>query len=389
MNYKKYINNLVNEIGYRSKEGYPDFNKLEHINIFKKILNEWNLDIKIKNILIENIIKIFESKKESDNVKIIRDKLGPKSANLSDDLIDKVIKKFNKYKENKKKIFMDNFRKNNKLDIKNITNFADFFEVNDLGVGYGEIMCLLSTKNSISGGTKKKDLEVKAGIYEVKKLDKQQFSLAGDGTPGNYNWGKFLNTYLGIIKNLPNSVLDLIKYSITNEYTSIEEIISYNGYPREASSKFIQNIYTSIFALSNFIEKFGNSDDTKILSVDDNHWLISSEDSKKIKKNTSIKLDILSNLDKKTDIDIHISLLKNLPWIKNNELFIENLNEIVNTYLDKIDGFVIFTSKNNVKIYTSSEIKEKFGLIRVSRGTFRLGLKNKDRIKKYKFISDQ
>lgn len=55
MNTNDLINELLSELSYRSKEGYPDFTKREHISILSEILDEWGLS-HIKSMLIRNLL---------------------------------------------------------------------------------------------------------------------------------------------------------------------------------------------------------------------------------------------------------------------------------------------------------------------------------------------
>ena len=143
----------------------------------------------------------------------------------------------------------------------------------------------------------------------------------------------------------------------------------------------------SIIALSKFVKDFGDVGDTKILSVDDKNWTISAKDSKKIKQHTNITLNILAKIDKKTDIDTHITKLKDLVWIKDDKLFIKHLNDIFDKYLSKIDGFVMFTKKGDVNIFKSSQMKKEYALVRIALGNFAAGVRNK--FNKHGYVAKQ
>jgi len=55
MNLNKFITKLLNEVSYRTKEGYPIFSNKEHIEILSEVLSEWGLD-SIQSELIQNLL---------------------------------------------------------------------------------------------------------------------------------------------------------------------------------------------------------------------------------------------------------------------------------------------------------------------------------------------
>ena len=65
MNYfKEFIEDLLTEVSYRTKEGVVDFNNPTHIGIFSEVLDERGLS-EIKHELIQNLFEADEEK-ESD-----------------------------------------------------------------------------------------------------------------------------------------------------------------------------------------------------------------------------------------------------------------------------------------------------------------------------------
>ncbi len=52
---KNFIEKLLAEWSYRTREGYPVITNEEHIRVLSEILNEWNLD-EIKDELIQNLL---------------------------------------------------------------------------------------------------------------------------------------------------------------------------------------------------------------------------------------------------------------------------------------------------------------------------------------------
>ena len=55
MNLNKFITKLLNEVSYRTKEGYPILSNKEHILILSEVLSEWGLD-SIQSELIQNLL---------------------------------------------------------------------------------------------------------------------------------------------------------------------------------------------------------------------------------------------------------------------------------------------------------------------------------------------
>ena len=60
---KRFINKLLRELSYRSKEGYPILSKKEHLSIISDILTEWGLS-EIESNLIKNLTEGPEQDKE-------------------------------------------------------------------------------------------------------------------------------------------------------------------------------------------------------------------------------------------------------------------------------------------------------------------------------------
>lgn len=61
MDNNQFFEDILLELRYRSKEGYPDFSKPEHITILSEILTEWGLS-DIKYELIKNLLKEEDEK---------------------------------------------------------------------------------------------------------------------------------------------------------------------------------------------------------------------------------------------------------------------------------------------------------------------------------------
>lgn len=63
MDKNEFIEELLTELSYRSKKGYPDFNDSDHIQLMAEILDDWGLT-EIKDELINNIISEAPEDKE-------------------------------------------------------------------------------------------------------------------------------------------------------------------------------------------------------------------------------------------------------------------------------------------------------------------------------------
>lgn len=80
MNYfKQFIEDLLTEVSYRTKEGVVDFNNPTHIGIFSEILDERGLS-EVKNELIQNL---FEADEDGESDK--KDEIDPSEINVFDD----------------------------------------------------------------------------------------------------------------------------------------------------------------------------------------------------------------------------------------------------------------------------------------------------------------
>ncbi len=58
MNFSHFIDDLVTEISFRSKKGYPDFTNDEDISILSSILDEWGLS-DVKDLIIESLLNVI------------------------------------------------------------------------------------------------------------------------------------------------------------------------------------------------------------------------------------------------------------------------------------------------------------------------------------------
>jgi hypothetical protein len=67
MQTQNFISDLLNELSYRSNEGYPNLSNPQHISILSEILTEWGFS-DIKNELIQNILEGTDSEPKSDYV---------------------------------------------------------------------------------------------------------------------------------------------------------------------------------------------------------------------------------------------------------------------------------------------------------------------------------
>ena len=68
MNKYEFFTELLSELSYRSKEGYPILHNREQISILSEILDEWGYS-DIKNELIGNLLEAEEKSDEDKKYK--------------------------------------------------------------------------------------------------------------------------------------------------------------------------------------------------------------------------------------------------------------------------------------------------------------------------------
>ena len=218
------IDKILLEWSYRCPDGIVDVNDLNKKAILDQILKENNIDLEE----IGRPKKIQEPEVEPEqgtreSVLYTLKKIGVRSEALK-----KVGEILSNYDDNTFKNFLGKFRTYSIQDnIETIYDtFKDFYEIKDKGLGKGEVMMLIALKDSKSGGTASKDIEINGKIYEVKELATGEFSLAKDGYIGGTDYAKNLEL---LKKYLTPTILPSLDLNSEDEESVMSTINYYNS----------------------------------------------------------------------------------------------------------------------------------------------------------------
>ena len=329
------IDKILLEWSYRCPDGIVDVNDLNKKAILDQILKENNIDLEE----IGRPKKIQEPEVEPEqgtreSVLYTLKKIGVRSEALK-----KVGEILSNYDDNTFKNFLGKFRTYSIQDnIETIYDtFKDFYEIKDKGLGKGEVMMLIALKDSKSGGTASKDIEINGKIYEVKELATGEFSLAKDGYIGGTDYAKNLEL---LKKYLTPTILPSLDLNSEDEESVMSTINYYNSKGINNGSRgFINNLEKTCNIVKQHITK-NNVENINYISVGDKRISVSDEDYYKIKSGSGpVSISFGEEID---EVKLSLSKLNKHPWINNPKLVKDNLNTIWDNFLKNINGMLIF-----------------------------------------------
>jgi hypothetical protein len=326
------IDQILNEWSFRCHDGVVDMNDPKKKAILEEILKEFDLDEK-RGRPKKNI----EPEEDTSEIGQIISTL--KNAGLRKEALEAVKNKLLGYNEDQLSNFKSKFRSYTlNDDIGNLFNdFKDFYDVVFKGLGRGEVMLILGLKDSKSGGTSSKDIEINGKIYEVKELSNGEFNLASDGYITNT---PYLQNLSSLKKHLTKEVANVLEIE-DNERAIINQTIDYyteNG-PNNASRGFLNDLEKTCQILNKNISKT-NIQNVNYISVGGKKIAISDEDWNKIKAGSGpVTISFGDEID---ETKVNLSKLNTHPWVKNPSQVKGNLYDIWNNFLSKIDGMVFF-----------------------------------------------
>jgi hypothetical protein len=346
-------------------------NDPKKVSILNEILEEYNVDLDERGR--PKKAEIPETKPEDENSWEYVKYILKNEAGVKDESILKEIEAI--YNKENPSEFSKHFRKYNIEDIDKVFSiFKNYINVGSkkTGVGKGEFAVILGVADSKSGGTAEKDIAVgkdeydKEGniipknIYDVKELTK-----AGDLRTGSS--GYITNSKFQLDYNYLMSLLIAIDKNNGKEVSGIKkeirDLVNYfnEKYKKGNISEGILNrLKKLLLDLKEYkFEDEDKRDDISYIKVNGKKYEISNINKDESGNPTSITLGPEVKEQKSLIIK-----LKNHPWVKNpKELDIE-FNNLWLDYLKDIKGLVIYDD-NNLKLYTSDQLKTEFYPYRV------------------------
>jgi hypothetical protein len=358
----KVTDEILNEWSFRCHDGIVDLNDPKKLRILKEILEEEGIDL-LTEAEIGEIDKVIAVLKE---------------AGLRNEILEAVKAKLIGYDDIKFKDFLSKFRSYGIEDIGEITkNFQDFYNIITKGIGRGEVMLIIGLKDSKSGGTATKDIELNGKTYEVKELSGGEFSLASDGYITNSPYlanlnllKKYLNKNVVPLLNISDAEANIL-YKTIDYYTE-------NG-PNNASRGFINNLEKSCEILNKSI-KDAATEKINYISVGGNKIAVSDEDYEKIKAGSGpVTISFGSQVD---DAKVSLYKLDKHPWVNNPKVVKDNLNILWDNFLTKLDGMIFYNYSENASgiLMNTEEINNNFIPFRIVQNA--LVAKEKSKVKK-------
>jgi hypothetical protein len=370
------IDKILREWSFRCHDGIVDMNDPKKIDILNEILGEYGVDEAGRG----RPSKPLPPEDTSEIGQIISTLKG---AGLRKDALEQIKNKLLSYNEGQLADFKNNFRSYNINQTDEIFKYfgRDFYDVTFKGLGRGEVMLILGLKDSKSGGTSTKDIEIKGEdgnkTYEVKELAGGEFSLGSDGYIVNT---AYLQNLTSLKKYLTKEVANILDIT-DDERNTVNRTIDYyteNG-PNNASRGFLNDLEKTCQILNKNISK---TDIQKInyISVGGRKIAVSDEDLEKIKAGSGPVT--ISFGDEVDETKINLSKLDTHPWVKDPSLVKNNLYTIWNSFLDKIDGLIFFKYPNKPGgiLMNKKEVNSNFIPFRIVQNS--LLAKEKSGIKK-------
>ena len=353
---------ILNEWSFRCHDGVVDLNDPKKLRILKEILDENGIDL-LSEVEINEIDKIINTLQ---------------GVGIRKEALSSVRNILAQYDDAKFANFKNKFRTFSLDQVDEIyREFNDFFNIKTTGLGVGEVMLIMGLKDSKSGGTAAKDIELKDKTYEVKELSNGEFKLGSDGYITNTD---YLANLTSLKKYLNENVVSLLNINDSEKETLNRTIRYYteNG-PNNASRGFINDLEKSCEILNKSIAG-ATTEKINYISVDGKKVAVSDEDYDKIKAGSGpVTISFGNEL---TDAKVSLYKLDKHPWVNDPKLVKDNLNTIWIKFLDKLDGMVFYNYPGNPSgvFMGKEEINNNFIPFRINLNS--LTAKEKSSIKK-------
>lgn len=339
------IDKILNEWSFRCHDGIVNMDDPIKLSILKEILKEENINLTEQEEDFQSCKKILKTE-----------------ARLKDEIIDQIEKIYNDHPENQKS-FLQNFRLYdiNQENLSIIYSvYSDYFNIKSEGMGRGEVICLLGLKNSKSGGTIEKDLNIGGNIYDVKELSGNEFRTASGGYITNTPFKKRYDILIDILQQIAGpDLVDLKELNNSIIEDQIIKLITYYGETTAGNiSEGVLNIVKNLVKnLNDYFKTNKEYEDLVYVKIGTKKFAIDKETAEKIEKGEeSIKSINLGNELKKQEA--LLLKLKKHPWVSNPLEYKENLNIIWANYIKDITGLIIIDEedKTKVKLYSKEDL---------------------------------
>lgn len=347
------IDKVLLEWSHKTNKGYPDINSKEDMDLFESMFGfRLNEEEKTQDSLLES----FKERLSSLPTKVAEQALNI-YLGLDENKKVQIDKHLGKYSINR--------FKSNLNQVANI--FSPFFNIDEKGVGRGELLPLLTIKNSRSGGTADKDITVgdnpgEAKVIEVKELDaSNKFRTGKTGSIRDSKLDANVQTLIKLLKNLDNiPQIEQQKEVLLKYYETTYKFGS--GKP----DFFIKGIVNIVKKLKEI-----EFDSEEYVKIGGKRYTFTREDGNTIK--------LGSEMDK---IDVTITKLKRHPYYNNLKELSDNFEEVKNRYLESVDYLLLYPkgSKTPAGLFNTEEAKKIIQVYDVNAQNIRLMYDKKPRI---------
>ena len=358
---------ILNEWSFRCHDGIVDLNDPKKLRILKEILDENGIDLGKAR---PKKIKEPELEPEKDTIDyylwVLKNEANIKDQSVLDEIKEIYIR------NNDESNFKNNFRKKEDVNQSNLDEiynaFKAYIEVGSKkkGVGKGEYTVLLGLNKSKSGGTAEKDVLLGNKKFEVKELAGNEFRTGSGGSITNSTFQKNYNYLMELlskkvdIKNLESESEIEKQIKILVSYFKKEyKTGNVSDGILDSIRKLIENEKNNLSKIDQFLADENVDADTNYVKIGNKKYEIDSQEIDENGNPISIKLKGEVKEEKATTIK-----LKKHPWIQNPDTLNTDFEEIWDTYLKDITGFIVYTG-SKLTLYLPETIKQDFKPVRV------------------------
>jgi hypothetical protein len=387
------ITKFLDKYSYRFPKGYPDLTDPADKKLMQELLSEIGVDEAVK----DDSNSIFATKGPKENgpsyKQILRD------AGLNEKILNQIEKVFNDFAKGNDEYlinFNKTFRKKNIQDVKEIFNiFKDYIDINDKGLGRGEVATIMGTIDTTSGGTTRKDIITPDGEYDVKELTSRgEFRTASGGYITTSKFKKSFDYLLSLFNQLRGKNED--ESSDGTQGTThvpeidkqIDKLLNYyleGGYKSGGLSGGTIDDVKKLCNTLNTRELTGGKINKFYVKVGNKKFTVDQETYEKIQGGEKISNITLG--DEVETNDAILTKIKEHPWVKNPDLPSEELDTVWKNYFSKGLKGLILVDGTTPTLYTTEELLDKFTPYRIVQN--QINIIEKTRLKAAKIAENE
>ena len=327
-------------------------------------------------------------------------------ARLEPTLIPQILDRFETLSRAEQENFVKQFRSNNIQTF--ISNgykaFEKFFDIiptgkSTVGMGRGEVMCVLGIANSQSGGTAEHDVIISGSPYEVKQLNKGSLDPADYGKISKHRLTEEINMFYRqlVIPYYKFGMREVLLGDLTGETEKIETILNIfeENFPEktptgkdiymgtEITYTIFSRWYTGFKSLSKLMSETlldGLPQNRMTIkgSVDNTYWIDDDAASAIANANANDQVTIVVGeeiTDENRYASIWLQRMIQSNFISNPEYLIDELRRFRDNFFgEEISGLIYFNGTDTTPILG---IADEFATTHITRGTYRIGLKSR------------